>query len=92
MNMKKYYVECDCLCFEHVIRLMYDKDKDKDKKDRELYIDYCLKPFLPWYKRLWNVIIYIIYGENEIFWAETAVNKKKVKKIIKFLRGFINDR
>jgi len=63
--MEQHYVECQCSDFNHVVRFVLDE------KDGEVWLEVNINPYLPWYKRVWEAVRYVLgmraaYGHYDV--------------------------
>lgn len=77
--MDKFYLECECHAFDHIVRFMSDDDEPEI-----MYVDYLLWEKRNIFQRICNAIRYIFNG-GEPVWNETLVNKKELKRLIDYL-------
>ncbi len=88
MNWKTKYIECECHSFHHVGRFIWhEKEEGLDWDVDELYFDFALISYLPWYKRIWAAIRYI-FKVDDCNYDCLIMDKEKVKE----LRDFLNER
>lgn len=83
------YMECKCMSTEHILKFYLDT------KDVELCLDVHLANWLPWYKRAWRAVKYVLgykskYGDfDSIILKDEDINKlmdllsyyKKIKEV-----------
>ena len=83
-TFKREYIECNCTCSEHVIRLT------SRPEEKELYIDVQLQPnkFL---KRLWLGLKYIFGAKSPYgmggYWDETMIDEIQLARLFTFLEN-----
>lgn len=46
--------ECQCASFQHSVRIMLDKEEG------DIYVNVNLSTYLPWHKRLWRALKYVV--------------------------------
>ena len=76
---EKHYFECACMSPEHVIAFTLD---EYDENDCELYLEVQLINYMPWYKRVWPAIKYLLNIEpNCGRWDTWLLNPNDANKL-----------
>lgn len=86
--MKTKYVECECQSFDHIARWVWFESDHHPWADDELYLDYNLNHYLPWWKRIWVALTYICKEEYIGRYDCLILNREKAVE----LRDFLNKR
>ena len=79
-NYSVEYIECSCQSSEHLIKFHLDED------DGDIFLDFHLASWLPWYGRVWHAFKYIFgyqskYGAFDSF----LLKNEDVDRILKLL-------
>lgn len=86
-KQKTIYLECGCGGFGHLARIAYFED------DLEYaYLNMQLNHYLPWYKRIWYAINYVIGREvDQCNYVENCMSVDARKQLIAFLQESIGE-
>ncbi len=93
------YFECDCYSNNHLMSVKYYKeglsDEQKEKwPEQELWewisFNVQMSPYLPWYKRIWYGLKFMIgLQDHGCSWSETLIEKKEdAGRMISLLKKF----
>ena len=68
--METLHIDCECSSFDHSVRLVLDPDTG------DLWLNMRLNTWLPWYRRLWRAIVYVVrpHGGRYGHYDEMFVN------------------
>ena len=82
--METSYYDCECGDFDHAFRFSVDPD------DGDLTLEARLNIFLPWYKRVWLAILYVLgrsegYGDGH--YDVTVVREKDYARLVELIRS-----
>jgi hypothetical protein len=92
--MEYYFIECECHCSEHIVRIVYDSEEDNtgDAWD-DIYMDVQLNPRLNIFRRLVVAFKYIfkLGYSNNMPWESTIINRKQLPEIIELLNRLKKD-
>ncbi len=85
-----HYFECACGSPEHTIRFILDKGERGDFP--LIFCDFYLDQYLPWYKRIWVAIKYVLMFKphNEHF-ASWVMKNEDVERLQKLCKEFKNE-
>lgn len=53
-DLKHVYFDCQCSDFNHVFRFVLDEN------DGEMWLEMQMNMWLPWYKRIWVALLYVL--------------------------------
>lgn len=74
------YIECACYDCEHVIRIQ------RDSIDKEVYVEICINPYQPFWKRVYSAILFILGMAHRYCSFDTfIINDEQREKLIKYL-------
>lgn len=79
-HFESFRLECQCSSFQHSVRFSIDDEG-------EIYICTNLNTWLPWYKRLWQAIVYVFNPGSSKYghYDEVILHMNDYNKIIEML-------
>jgi len=82
MNFDKHYLECECQCFNHIMRFM-----DSDDEDGTIWVDVCLNSNLNIFQRIWVGLKYILGLETGFFdhYEVCITSKEELNKMLNWV-------
>lgn len=89
MNTK--YFECDCGYFGHLMRVMPEEFLDDEPAGYMIFTQH-MSFYLPWYKRLWLAINYVIGRTiDKCQYTDTLLSKEQCQELIDYLEEFVEE-
>lgn len=91
IDLYESYLLCDCHGIDHLIRLSYFVDTlgDGSKSIDALEFEMTLNHYLPWHKRLWKAILYIIGRPPRHSYCGLILRRKDVTLLKSFIDNML---
>jgi len=85
------YLLCDCHDLDHLMRLLYwiDTTKDGSKEICFLELEAVLNHYLPWYKRVYKALLYILGKAGKDHYFNVVLRKNDVIQLKSFIDNML---
>lgn len=77
-TIDRIYVECQCGSPDHLVSFARDTE--------DYWINVQMSPFLPWWRRAWRAVLYVLGRDGGCHWADTLLSEAERARVAEFLR------